>query len=117
MLVVAPVSELANGIYKLYGYRTGDVHLCTGPLYHAAPLSISMILPLATGTTVVMMERWEPEATLAMIERHRVTHTHMVPTMFHRLLAVPDEVRRRYDLSSLRFVLHGAAPCPDAKSG
>jgi long-chain acyl-CoA synthetase len=109
-----PVSELENGIYKLYGYRAGDVHLCTGPLYHAAPLSISMILPLATGTTIVVMERWEPEATLAMIERHRVTHTHMVPTMFHRLLALPEDVRRRYDLSSLRFVLHGAAPCPVA---
>jgi len=109
-----PASELENGIYKLYGYRDGDVHLCTGPLYHAAPLGISMILPLSTGTTVVLMERWNPEVTLAFIERHRVTHTHMVPTMFHRLLALPEPVRRRYDLSSLRFVLHGAAPCPVA---
>jgi long-chain acyl-CoA synthetase len=109
-----PVSELENGIYKVYGYRAGDVHLCTGPLYHAAPISISMILPLATGTTIVLMDRWEPRQTLELIERHRVTHTHMVPTMFHRLLALPDEMRRRYDLSTLRFVLNGAAPCPVA---
>jgi long-chain acyl-CoA synthetase len=109
-----PASELENGIYKLYGYRGGDAHLCTGPLYHAAPLGISMVLPLATGTTVVLMDRWDPQQTLELIARHRVTHTHMVPTMFHRLLALPDEVRRSYDLSSLRFVLHGAAPCPVA---
>jgi long-chain acyl-CoA synthetase len=109
-----PVSELADGIYKVYGYRAGDVHLCTGPLYHAAPLGISMIVPLSTGTTIVVMQRWDPEATLALIEQHRVTHTHMVPTMFHRLLALSEEVRRRYDIASLRFVLHGAAPCPVA---
>jgi long-chain acyl-CoA synthetase len=107
-----PVSELANGIYKIYGYRAGDVHLCTGPLYHAAPIGVSMILPLSTGTTVVLMEHWDARQTLQLIERRRVTHTHMVPTMFHRLLALPDEVRRAQDLSSLRFVLHGAAPCP-----
>jgi len=109
-----PVSELANGLYKLYGYRSGDVHLCTGPLYHAAPLGISMIVPFSTGTTVVVMERWDPELSLQLVERHRVTHTHMVPTMFHRLLALPEAVRARYNLSSLRFIIHGAAPCPVA---
>ena len=109
-----PLSELANGLYKLYGYRGGDVHLCTGPLYHAAPLGISMILPLSTGTSVVLMERWDAETTLQLVERRRVTHTHMVPTMFHRLLGLPQDVRQRYDLSSLRFILHGAAPCPVA---
>src|SRR5262249_2444522 len=109
-----PVSELANGLYKLYGYRSGDVHLCTGPLYHAAPLGISMIVPFSTGTTVVVMERWDPELSLQLVERHRVTHTHMVPTMFHRLLALPEAVRARYELSSLRFIIHGAAPCPVA---
>jgi long-chain acyl-CoA synthetase len=107
-----PVSELANGIYKVYGYRAGDVHLCTGPLYHAAPLGVSMVLPLSTGTTVVLMEHWDPLQSLQLVERWRVTHTHMVPTMFHRLLALPDAERHHHDLSSLRFVLHGAAPCP-----
>jgi long-chain acyl-CoA synthetase len=59
-----------------------------------------------------MMDGWSAERTLALIAEHRVTHTHMVPTMFHRLLALPDDVKQLYDISSLRFVLHGAAPCP-----
>ncbi|MCP3987167.1 MAG: AMP-binding protein, partial [bacterium] len=75
-------------------------------------LITSMRIPLAGGATVVLMDGWDAEQTLSLIERHRVTHTHMVPTMFHRLLALPDEVKARYDLSSLRFAIHGAAPCP-----
>ena len=96
------------------GYIEGgdDVHLCAGPLYHAAPLAFSLGIPLAFGATVVLMERWDAEEALELIERHHVTHTHLVPTMFHRLLSLPDEVRNRYALSSLRYVLHGAAPCP-----
>jgi long-chain acyl-CoA synthetase len=107
-----PVSDLQSGAYKAYGYQKGHVHLCTGPLYHAAPLTISMALPLSCGVAVALMKRWDPEETLALIERHRVTHTHLVPTMFHRLLALPAEARRRYDLSSLLGIIHGAAPCP-----
>jgi len=60
----------------------------------------------------VVMEHWDPAETLRLIEKYGVTHTHMVPTMFHRLLALPEEVRTKYDLSSLRFIIHGAAPCP-----
>jgi long-chain acyl-CoA synthetase len=99
---------------NIYGYREGggDVHLCTGPLHHAAPLSFSLAAPIAYGASVVLMERFDATATLALIEEHGVTHTHVVPTMFHRLLSLPIEVRDRYDLSSLRYVLHGAAPCP-----
>ena len=93
---------------------TTDVHLCTGPLYHAAPLAFSLNGPLTLGVGVVVMDGWEAEETLRLVEHHRVTHTHMVPTMFHRLLALPAEVRDRYDVSSLRFVIHGAAPCPVA---
>ena len=111
--------ELARAIaaapaVNLYGYGEGsdDLHLCTGPLYHAAPLAFSLSLPLAFGVGVVLMDQWEAEESLRLVERHRVTHTHMVPTMFHRLLSLPDEVREKYDLSSLRMVLHGAAPCP-----
>jgi long-chain acyl-CoA synthetase len=88
------------------------VHLCTGPLYHAAPLSFSLTAPAAMGVPIVMMDGWTAERTLALIEEHGVTHTHMVPTMFHRLLSLPDEVKTKYDLSSLVFILHGAAPCP-----
>jgi long-chain acyl-CoA synthetase len=58
------------------------------------------------------MKQWDPIETLRLIDQHRITHTHMVPTMFHRLLALPDPVRATYDTSSLRLVIHGAAPCP-----
>jgi long-chain acyl-CoA synthetase len=106
-------ASAATQIARLAAYAAGkDVHLCTGPLYHAAPLAFSLLGPLNVGVHVVMMDGWKPERCLALIEEHRVTHSHMVPTMFHRLLALPEEVRARYDLSSLRFVVHGAAPCP-----
>ena len=86
--------------------------LCTGPLYHAAPLAFSLIAPLLGGAGVVLMDGWDPERSLQLIEEHCITHTHMVPTMFHRLLGLPREVRDEFDLSSLDYVLHGAAPCP-----
>ena len=95
-----------------YGDGTVDRNLVTGPLYHAAPLAFSLAVPMAWGCGVVLMEGWDAEETLRLIEAHRITHTHMVPTMFHRLLSLPEEVRSRYDLSSLRYVIHGAAPCP-----
>jgi long-chain acyl-CoA synthetase len=90
----------------------GDAHLCTGPLYHAAPLAFSIAAPMLFGVPIVIMKQWDPIETLRLIDQHRITHTHMVPTMFHRLLALPDHVRAAYDLSSLRLVIHGAAPCP-----
>ncbi len=97
----------------LSNYRPGeDMELCTGPAYHAAPLLIDIIQPLVSGVGVVLMDKWDAEETLRLIEAHRCTHTHMVATMFHRLLQLPEEVKSRYDLSSLRFVIHGAAPCP-----
>jgi long-chain acyl-CoA synthetase len=103
----------SRGLGALFGYTAGEsVHLCTGPLYHAAPLAFSLSIPISAGATVVLMDRWTPEETLALIGRHRVTHTHLVPTMFHRLLRVPDEVRDAADVSTLQHVLHGAAPCP-----
>lgn len=97
---------------RFSGYQPGMVHLVTGPLYHTAPMLLSMNTPLHGGATLVLMERWDPEATLRLIEEHRVTHTHMVPTMFHRLLALPDDTRAAADTSSLFAVIHGAAPCP-----
>ncbi|HMI90423.1 MAG TPA: AMP-binding protein, partial [Polyangiales bacterium] len=104
----------AGGLTLMAGnYRPSEsVHLCTGPLYHAAPLAFSLTIPHLFGCCVVLMDRWEPEAMLQLIDRHKVTHTHVVPTMFHRLLQLPEAVRARYDVSSLKFVLHGAAPCP-----
>jgi long-chain acyl-CoA synthetase len=95
----------------LYGFGTDTVYLCTGPLYHAAPLGWSLGAQ-ALGGQVVVMPRFDAEACLAMIEQFRVTHVQFVPTMFVRLLKLAPEVRARYDLSSLRRVVHAAAPCP-----
>jgi long-chain acyl-CoA synthetase len=96
-------------------YRPGEsLNLCTGPLYHAAPLAFSLIQPMLAGAGVVLMDGWSPAETLALIEKHRITHSHLVPTMFHRLLALPEAVRAAADVSSLRYVWHGAAPCPVA---
>ncbi|HKE76784.1 MAG TPA: AMP-binding protein [Acidimicrobiales bacterium] len=97
------------------GYRPGEsLHLCTGPLYHAAPLAFSMAGPLLAGVGVVLMDGWSESEALDLIAGHRITHSHMVPTMFRRLLALPDDVREAADVSSLRLVFHGAAPCPVA---
>jgi long-chain acyl-CoA synthetase len=99
-------------VENIAGYDDTSVHLCTGPLYHAAPLNISLISPLSNGATVVLMDDWSEAETLRLIETHRVTHTHVVPTMFHRLLALDDDARAQHDVSSLRLIVHGAAPCP-----
>jgi len=94
------------------GDPESDRCLCTGPAYHAAPLAFNVTAPLNAGVGVVMMDKWDPEETLRLIEQYRITHTHMVATMFHRLLQLPEPVRGGYDLASLKVVLHGAAPCP-----
>src|SRR3546814_13646966 len=88
-------------------------HLVAGPLYHAAPLAFGTAA-LHLGQTMVLVDRWTPEGTLRLIEEHRVTTSHMVPTMFHRLLGLPDEERARYATSSLRSVIPAAPPCPVA---
>jgi long-chain acyl-CoA synthetase len=95
----------------LYGFGRDTVYLCTGPLYHAAPLGWSLGAQ-GLGGQVVVMPRFDPEACLAMIEQFRVTHVQFVPTMFVRMLKLAPEIRARYDLSSLRGVVHAAAPCP-----
>jgi long-chain acyl-CoA synthetase len=89
-----------------------DRVLCTGPAYHAAPLAFNIVVPLAAGVGTVLMDKWDPEETLRLVEKYHITHTHMVATMFHRLLALPAETRQKYTTSQLRYVLHGAAPCP-----
>jgi long-chain acyl-CoA synthetase len=106
------VSQLTNKILETADFRPGDKALVTGPLYHAAPLSLNLVTPLNAGVACILMDKWDAEETLRLIERHRVTHTHMVPTMFHRMLQLPEATRRRYDVSSVRWILHGAAPCP-----
>lgn len=93
-------------------YRPGDVALCCGPAYHAAPLLFDVRWPLASGVPVVLQQKWDSERVLAAIQSYRVSHAHLVPTMFQRLLRMPTERRLAYDVSSLRLVIHGAAPCP-----
>jgi long-chain acyl-CoA synthetase len=102
---------LVTGATMLYDPER-HVHLCTGPLYHTAPLVLSLAPAAARGVPIVLMDGWDARTTLALVDQHRVTHTHMVPTMFHRMLSLPDEVKKGADLSSLAMVLHGAAPCP-----
>lgn len=99
------------GLAAMYGMSRSDVYLSPAPLYHSAPFAYSMAT-MRLGATAVVMEHFDPEHTLALIERYRVTHAQFVPTMFVRLLKLPAEVRTRYDVSSLRAVIHAAAPCP-----
>ncbi len=96
---------------SVYGVTPDARILLPGPLYHGAPNGIALSAA-TTAELLVLMPRFEPEMLLGLIEEHRINSLFMVPTMFVRLLGLPAEVRRRYDLSSLRFVLHAAAPCP-----
>jgi len=101
------------GFLQMFGVQPhgGNVHLAVSPLYHTAVMTFSCA-SLHAGHTVVLMDRWTPEECLRLIGEHRVTTSHMVPTQFHRLLALPDEVRAAADVSSLSHVIHAAAPCP-----
>jgi long-chain acyl-CoA synthetase len=107
------VPMAATWFFGIFGLKPFDdnVHLCGSPLYHTAVLNFVSI-SIQLGHPAVLMDRWDPEDMLRLIERHRATHSHMVPTQFSRLLALPEEVRARYDVSSLRAAIHGAAPCP-----
>ncbi len=98
------------GIFALTPFD-GNVHLCCSPLYHTAVLNFATI-SLQVGHPVVLMDRFDAEELLKLVQRHRVTHSHMVPTQFRRLLALPRETRDRYDMSSWRSAIHSAAPCP-----
>jgi long-chain acyl-CoA synthetase len=101
----------AFGFTAQFGDPSSWVSAVTGPMYHSAPNAYGL-LSLNAGAKVVLEPRFDPEELLRLIELHRVTHIHMVPIMFNRLLKLPDAVRSQYDLSSLRFVVHAAAPCP-----
>jgi long-chain acyl-CoA synthetase len=96
-------------LQSFLGDEADRSHLVCTPLYHAGPLAYADGASLL-GADLVMMERFDPEGVLAAIEAHQVSSTFMVPTQFVRLLRLPEEVRRRYDLSSLKMVVHGSAP-------
>lgn len=106
------MQQMLTAVFQFDPESGHDRALATGPLYHQGPFSLCLTTPLTAGIGVVLMDRWQPEHMLALIDEHRITHAFCVPTMFNRLLALPGETRRRYDMASLRFVIHGAAPCP-----
>lgn len=98
-------------ISDMWRYREGLTYLSPAPLYHAAPQR-AVNLTIRNGGTAIIMEKFDAERYLQLVERYRVTHSQLVPTMFSRMLKLPDEVRDRYDLSSLEVAMHAAAPCP-----
>jgi long-chain acyl-CoA synthetase len=102
---------LFDFLQRLWHYREGMIYLSPAPLYHSAPQA-AVNLTIRIGGTVIIMEKFEPEQYLALVERWGVTHSQLVPTMFSRMLKLPEAVRTRYDLSSLEIAIHAAAPCP-----
>ncbi|MFJ1898893.1 MULTISPECIES: acyl-CoA synthetase [unclassified Streptomyces] len=109
-----PEETYLGGFLGIFGIKPfdGNVHLVCSPLYHTAVLQFAGAA-LHIGHPLVLMDKWSPEEMLRAMDTHRCTHTHMVPTQFHRLLALPDEVKRGYDVTAMRHAIHGAAPCPD----
>ena len=103
----------SGGLFMLLGIMPHDdnVHITQAPLYHTA-VNVWTTTSLHMGHSVVLMDKWTPEGALERIDRYKVTQSHMVPTMFHRLLQLPDEIKDKYDVSSLRSMVHAAAPCP-----
>ena len=96
---------------QLWHYREDMIYLSPAPLYHSAPQA-AVNLTIRQGGTVIIMERFDSEAYLSLIEQYRVSHSQLVPTMFSRMLKLPEAVRKSYNLSSLEIAVHAAAPCP-----
>ena len=105
------VSELFRRRLELHGIDAGTRYLSTAPLYHSAPLRYNNMVHRSGGTSVIM-PNFDAAESLALIERHAITHSQWVPTMFVRLLRLPEALRRAHDLSSHRYAIHAAAPCP-----
>jgi long-chain acyl-CoA synthetase len=103
-------SPLRDLVMRLWQFREGMIHLTPAPLYHSAPQS-GVNLTIRAGGTAVIMERFDAERYLEFVQTYKVTHSSLVPTMFSRMLKLPEAIRRRYDLSSLEIAAHGAAPC------
>jgi long-chain acyl-CoA synthetase len=104
-------APLAKKLIELYGFGADTVYLSTAPLYHTAPLKFSLAA-LAAGGTVIVMEKFDAEGGLRCIQQYGVTHSQWVPTMFIRMLRLPEVTRGRYDLVTHKLAIHAAAPCP-----
>ncbi|WP_333586670.1 AMP-binding protein [Phenylobacterium sp.] len=105
--VVTPANVLAGR-----GYDANSIQLCAGPAYHAAPLAFDVRAAMGTGSTLVFIDKWDSEQVLKTISEQKVTHLHLVPIMFQRLLDLPGEVKAKYPVDHVRYIVHGAAPCP-----
>ena len=101
-----------QAMYAMRGYDDDSVQLCAGPAYHAAPLAFDVRAAMGAGCPLYFIDKWDSELVLRTISEQKVTHLHLVPIMFQRLLALPAEVRAKYDVSHVKYIVHGAAPCP-----
>ncbi|QKT07204.1 acyl-CoA synthetase [Gordonia sp. X0973] len=109
---VDEVPDMVSAVFgPAYGFDADTVYLSPAPVYHAAPLRYCGMVNSLGGTTI-LMDRFEPQEALRLIDEYRVTHSQWVPTMFVRMLKLPAEVRDRYDVSSMKAAIHAAAPCP-----
>jgi long-chain acyl-CoA synthetase len=108
-------AAMARMVSRIFDIRPGEGirTVVTGPVYHSAP-NLYALSAARDGGLVILQPRFDAEELLQLVDQHRITHLHMVPTMFVRLLKLPQDVRRKYDLSSLKFVVHAAAPCSPA---
>ena len=102
---------VAGLMMLLYSANPDMIYLTPAPLYHAAPLRFTMAIQRLGGTTIIM-EHFDPEQCLQLIEKYKITHSQFVPTMFVRMLKMPKEIRARADVSSIQVAIHAAAPCP-----
>jgi long-chain acyl-CoA synthetase len=117
--IIRPLENVAPGeqlpifqfLLNLWRYEEGMIYLSPAPLYHSAPQA-AVNLTMRMGGTAIIMERFDPEQYLKLVEKYRPTHSQLVPTMFSRMLKLPDDVRKKYDVSSLKIAIHAAAPCP-----
>ncbi len=113
-VALEPLETAGSGVSTLsvlFGFTDKSVYLSPAPLYHAAPLRFCMAAQILGGT-VIVMERFDPEEYLRLIEKYQVTQTQVVPTMFVRMLKLPEATREKYDVSSIQAAIHAAAPCP-----
>ncbi|MAV75144.1 MAG: acyl-CoA synthase [Cellvibrionales bacterium] len=107
----ADMQAILTAVFQFDTESGLDQALTPGPMYHSGPFNLCMTTPLTSGIGIVLMDKWDPEDTLKLIEQHKISHAFFVPTMFVRMLKLDQAIKDQYSISSLKFVIHGAAPC------